>query len=94
MIHEKLLELKAEIEANCGKIIRITLDKKANKALRDEFTVPTACGKTIFGIVIDQAHECPTCGQTKLARLMRAEELISYYGLDEKYKQALQEYSG
>ena len=63
MIYEKILELRAEVEACCGKIIRITFDKEGNRALRNELAVPTACDKMLYGIVIDQVKECPTCGQ-------------------------------
>lgn len=63
MIYEKLLEFKAEIEASCGKIVRITLDKKGNKALRDELAVSLSSSKIVFGIVIDEVKKCPTCGQ-------------------------------
>lgn len=63
MICEKLLEFKAEIEACCGKVISITLDKEGNRALRNELPVPVACGNKLFGIVINQTKECPTCGQ-------------------------------
>lgn len=66
MIYEKLLEFKTEIEARCGKVVRITLDKKGNEALRNELPVPSACKNELFGILIDQVSECPTCGQVSI----------------------------
>lgn len=62
MIYQKLLELKAEIESQCGKIVRITFDKKGNEAFRDELDASVSCSRMLFGIIIDQVKECPTCG--------------------------------
>ena len=63
MIHEKVLELKAEVEAKCGKVVKITLDKEGNRQLRNELSVPIACKNMLFGIVFEVAKECPICGQ-------------------------------
>lgn len=62
-ITNKLLELKAEVNAQCGNIVKITFDKAGNEALRNELGIPVSCSKIVFGIVIDQIKECPTCGQ-------------------------------
>ena len=64
MIYEKLLELKMEVEACRGKVVRITLDKEGNEALRSELSASVGSTKTLYGIVIDRAKECPTCGKT------------------------------
>lgn len=63
MIYQKLLELKAEVEGQCGRIIHITFDKKGNETLRNELDASVSCSKMLFGIIIDQVEECPTCGQ-------------------------------
>ncbi len=60
MITDRIIELKSEIEASCGKIVRITLDKKAHRTLRNELT---ACESMVLGIIIDVVRECPTCGK-------------------------------
>ena len=64
MIHKRILELKTEVEACCGKVVRVTLDKKGIEALENELPVTMGGITTIvFGILIDQAEKCPTCGQ-------------------------------
>lgn len=64
MILRKIAELKQEVEACRGKIIRITFDKEGNEAFRNELSTPLCAEKMVLGIVIDQIRECPTCGQT------------------------------
>ncbi len=64
MIADKILSLRQELASHCGSIIRITLDKEGNRALRNELIVPfDACKGKLFGIIIDQVEDCPTCGQ-------------------------------
>ncbi len=63
-IHNSLLAFREAVIAEGGMVVRITLDKKGNEVLRNEFSVPVACSTTLFGIVVDVAKECPTCGQT------------------------------
>ena len=63
MIYENLLALKEAFARGGGKVVRITLDKEGNSALRNELDVSVACSKMLFGIIVDQTKECPTCGQ-------------------------------
>ncbi len=62
MIIDKLLGLKTELDACCGKIVQITLDREGFKALGHECKLWEA-GETLYGIIVDQVKECPTCGQ-------------------------------
>jgi len=62
-IYEHLLAFTSAIMAQKGNVIRITLDEKGNEALRNEVDVSVACSKRLFGVVIDVAKTCPTCGQ-------------------------------
>ena len=64
MIIDKLIDFKTEVVAYGGKIIRITLDRKGNEALRNELTIPEAHSEMLLGIIIDQIEECPTCGKS------------------------------
>lgn len=59
----EILALRREAESQGGKVIRITLDKEGNKALRNELSVPASCKHKVLGIIIDQVAECPACGQ-------------------------------
>lgn len=56
-ITNKLLELKAEINAQCGNIVKITFDKVGNEALCNELGIPVSCNSVVFGIAIDQVEE-------------------------------------
>ncbi|KKK80287.1 hypothetical protein LCGC14_2825030 [marine sediment metagenome] len=62
-IYEELLAFRGAIVEAGGRIVRITLDREGNKALRNELEMPLGCSDILYGIVIDQAKECPVCGQ-------------------------------
>lgn len=64
MIYEKILELRCEVEAKYGKVLKITLDKEGDKLLRKELEAPFGCLNRLYGIVIETPKDCPTCGQS------------------------------